>query len=85
MLWARVVRGSISRLKTVTPFVAHSCIKDWLNKCFSIVNKNWEDHVILNKNFVAEYEKLVSDPSVIFSLGWKPKTSFEELAKIMMK
>jgi GDPmannose 4,6-dehydratase len=60
-------------------------IKDWLNECFSIGNKNWEDHVILNKNFVAEYEKLVSDPSLIFSLGWKPKTSFEELAKIMMK
>jgi len=60
-------------------------IKEWLEQCFSIVNKNWEDHVIINPDFVSTYGILVSDPSRIFSLGWKPELSFQELAKMMMK
>jgi len=60
-------------------------IKEWAKECFILVNKNWENHVVLKKGFVAEYQQLVSDPSLIFSLGWQPKTSFQELAKIMMK
>ena len=60
-------------------------IKDWLQQCFSLVNKNWEDHVVLKKDFVPEYKKLVSDPSLIQSIGWQTKTSFEQLAKIMMQ
>ena len=59
-------------------------IKDWLIECFSIVGKNFEDYIIIKDDFIAEYEKLVSDPSLIFSLGWKPQVSFHELAKIMM-
>jgi len=54
-------------------------------ECFALVNKNWKDHVIIKKDFIADYKKLVSDPSRIFSLGWKPETSFHELANIMMK
>ena len=60
-------------------------IEDWLNKCFSLVNKDWKDHVIIKPDFVAEYQQLVSDPSLIFSLGWKPEISFEQLAKLMMR
>jgi GDPmannose 4,6-dehydratase len=60
-------------------------IKDWLEECFSSVGKSWQDYVIVKKDFVSEYKQLVSDPSLIFSLGWQPKTSFEELAKMMMQ
>jgi GDPmannose 4,6-dehydratase len=60
-------------------------IKDWLEKCFSMINKNWEDYVTADNEFVPEYKQLVSDPSLIFSLGWKPEMSFEDLAKLMMK
>ena len=60
-------------------------IEDWLLECFEQVNKNWKEHVIIKKDFIPEYKKLVSDPSLIFSLGWKPEVSFHELAKIMMK
>jgi len=60
-------------------------IKDWLEQCFSLVNLKWEDHVTINPDFISTYTKLVSDPSRIFSLGWKPELSFEELAKMMMK
>jgi GDPmannose 4,6-dehydratase len=60
-------------------------IKGWLEECFKLVNKNWKDYVVIKKDFVPEYKQLVSDPSIIFSLGWQPKTTFQELAKIMMK
>jgi GDPmannose 4,6-dehydratase len=59
-------------------------IEEWLQQCFSLVNKCWQDHVMIKKGFVAEYKRLISDPSLIFSLGWKPEVSFEELAQLMM-
>ena len=60
-------------------------IKDWLDQCFSMINKNWQDYVTINSDFIPTYKQLVSDPSRIFSLGWRPEISFEELAQLMMK
>jgi len=60
-------------------------IKDWLEQCFSIVNKDWQNYVVVNTDFVSPYQQLVSDASRIHSLGWKPEVDFEELAKLMMK
>lgn len=58
-------------------------IKDWLQICFSTVGLDWKDHLIPNKNFIPEYRILVSDPSLINSLGWKHETRIETLAKMM--
>lgn len=63
---------------------AHS-IKEWLEYCFKKVNKNWEDHVIINHDFVSDYEILVSDPKLIRSIGWQPKVDFYKLADMMME
>jgi GDPmannose 4,6-dehydratase len=60
-------------------------IRDWLQQCFTIVNKNWHDHVTINTDFIPAYKQLVSDPSRIFSLGWKPEVSFEGLVHMMMQ
>lgn len=60
-------------------------ISDWLDQCFTLVQKNWKDHIITDPGFVPAYKQLVSDPSLIFSLGWKPELSFEDLAKLMMR
>ncbi len=59
-------------------------IKDWMVHCFKKINKNWKDHVILKKDFEAEYKILVSNPKLIISLGWSPKVDFYELADMMM-
>lgn len=59
-------------------------IKEWLETCFAIIGRDWKEHVILKNDFTAEYKVLVSDPSVIFSLGWKPKLSFSQLAELMI-
>jgi GDPmannose 4,6-dehydratase len=62
---------------------AHS-IKEWIEYCFSKINKKWEEYVQLKDNFVPEFNILVSNPSLIKSLGWKQKVSFHQLADIMM-
>ncbi|HLY72386.1 MAG TPA: GDP-mannose 4,6-dehydratase [Puia sp.] len=59
-------------------------IEDWLDLCFGIINKNWKDFVNPKINFTPEYKKLVSDSSVMFSLGWKPGITLEELARMML-
>jgi GDPmannose 4,6-dehydratase len=59
-------------------------IAEWLSLCFNAINKNWTKHVRMQKGFIADYEKLICEPSKIFSLGWKPEVSIEELAKMMM-
>lgn len=60
-------------------------IEDWLNECFSLAGVNWKDYVVPNKSFIPDYHKLVSNPSLLFSLGWKPEISFRELARMMMQ
>jgi GDPmannose 4,6-dehydratase len=59
-------------------------IKHWLNLCFSTFGLNWEDHVDIDSSYVPEYTKLVSNPSLIKTTGWNPKTSIEQLAELML-
>ncbi len=81
-IWTLVNQESISEAN-IASGKGYS-IKDWLQECFSLVNKEWEDYVTIKEDFTPEYNQLVSDPSLIFSLGWKPEVSFHELATIMM-
>jgi len=63
---------------------AHS-IEEWLTVCFSFIDRDWREHVRESGDFRAEYKILVSDPSVIQSLGWRPQVSFTGLADLMLK
>jgi GDP-D-mannose dehydratase len=63
--------------------VAHS-IKEWLEACFGLVDRRWEDHVRIQTGFKAEYPCLVSDPTTIRSLGWSPEVSMVQLAELMV-
>ena len=59
-------------------------IEEWLSACFAIIGKKWQDYVILKNDFSPEYKTLVSDPSIISSLGWSPKVSFKDMAEMMV-
>lgn len=59
-------------------------IQQWLQECFVLIGKDWQEFVRCRGGFSPEYKKLVSNPSTMFSLGWRPKTSFSQLARIMM-
>jgi len=63
---------------------AHS-IQEWVEYCFKKINKSWEDYVIINPDFIPEYEILVSNPELIRSIGWVPKVDFYKLADMMME
>lgn len=62
---------------------AHS-IRDWLEACYGYIGLDWREYVRTSSDFVAEYSKLVSDPSTMFGLGWRPTVSFIDLAKKMV-
>lgn len=59
-------------------------IEQWLQVCFAYIGKDWKDYVVLKNDFIPEYNQLVSDSSLLFSLGWQPKVSFEQLAEMMI-
>ena len=59
-------------------------IENWLEQCFSVIGKDWHDHVRLREGFTPEYKRLISDPKTINSLGWHPVVGFPDLAKAMV-
>jgi GDPmannose 4,6-dehydratase len=59
-------------------------IENWLEVCFDLIGKKWNDYVVLREGFKSEYPILVSNPAKIKQLGWSPKVSFKQLAEIML-
>jgi len=60
-------------------------IEDWLKICFASIGKDWKNHVKLRDGFTAEYKRLFSNPETMYSLGWRPKIDFAELAELMLR
>jgi GDPmannose 4,6-dehydratase len=60
-------------------------IEDWLDLCFRRTGVNWRECVIIKENFAPEYRVLLSNPALINSLGWQPKTDIAGLAEMMIK
>lgn len=81
-IWALVQQEDITEAN-IASGLGYS-IEDWLKVCFEIVGKDWNEQVILKNNFTPEYKSLVADPSLIFSLGWKPEVNFKQLAEMMI-
>ncbi|OGT54529.1 MAG: epimerase [Gammaproteobacteria bacterium RIFCSPHIGHO2_12_FULL_63_22] len=59
-------------------------IREWAELCFSLVGLNLDDHLVVPEGFVAEYDVLVSKPTLIRSLGWKPTVGMQGLVEMMM-
>jgi GDPmannose 4,6-dehydratase len=62
---------------------AHS-IREWADCCFSRVGLRMNDHVSIKAGYVPGYDLLVSDPTLIRSIGWSPRVGFQALADMMM-
>ena len=82
-IWTLV--GQNSTFETVIGSGVAYSIEDWIEICFSKVHLNWRNHVVIDPNFKPEYSCLVSDPTIIKSLGWEPIFSIKDLADEMMK
>jgi GDPmannose 4,6-dehydratase len=59
-------------------------IQDWVEVCFAKVGLDWREHIESIPDFRSEYPRLVSDPTVMQSLGWAPMVSLPELATLML-
>lgn len=62
-------------------------VKEACQIAFAHVGLNWEDHVITNEKLLrpTEIKELKGDYSLAKKeLGWEPKTSFEDLIKLMV-
>jgi GDPmannose 4,6-dehydratase len=62
-------------------------VKDFLSRAFSRVGLNWEDYVEFDPRYLrpSEVDLLIGDASKAKQqLGWAPKTSFDELVRIMV-
>lgn len=63
-------------------------VKDFLVKAFGHVGLNWEDYVEIDERYYrpAEVDVLIGDyKKAKEKLGWTPKTSFDELVRIMVR
>ena len=59
-------------------------IREWVDICLKLANINWHDYVVTKNNYLPEYNILVSDPSLIKSIGWSPRVNIYQLAELMM-
>lgn len=59
-------------------------IQDWIECCFKKVNLDWQSHITLQPGFKPDFDILVSDPSKLYSIGWQPQVSMEQLADMML-
>ena len=63
-------------------------VKQFLELAFGFVGKNWEDYVEIDPRYFrpAEVDLLIGDASKAREkLGWKPRTSFPELVRLMVE
>ncbi|HSB92120.1 MAG TPA: GDP-mannose 4,6-dehydratase [Flavitalea sp.] len=59
-------------------------IQQWIECCCRLKGLDWHKHVKQKQGFNPEYDILVSDPTTIFQLGWRPAVSMEHLAQLML-
>jgi GDPmannose 4,6-dehydratase len=62
-------------------------VKEFVEVAFDHASLDWKKHVKIDKKYFrpSEVDQLLGDPSKAKTkLGWEPKVTFEELAKIMV-
>ena len=63
-------------------------VKEFLQEAFSLVDLNWEKYVEIDERYFrpSEVDLLLGDATKAKEkMGWTPRTSFQELVKIMVK
>ena len=62
-------------------------VREFAETAFALVGCHWQDHVEVDPRYFrpAEVEELCGDPSKAAQvLGWRPRTGFKELVRIML-
>ena len=67
--------------------VTHT-VREFLEECCGLVGLNWREFVELDKRYLrpTEVDLLIGDATKARTvLGWQPRTSFEQLVRMMLK
>ena len=59
-------------------------IQEWVEECFKLVGKDYNEYIVENSNFKSSYKKLVSNNDLIISLGYKTNINLQALSLMMM-
>lgn len=59
-------------------------IEEWVERCFAIAGRRWQDHVRAASAARGDRDRFLSRPARMRSLGWEPRVSFDQLARMMM-
>ncbi len=81
-LWQFICQDEIFEMN-ISSGIGYS-IREWVIECFKIIGRDYEPYLIHKNNFIAEYRQLVSDATLIKSLGFKQEVSFSQLANMMV-
>lgn len=63
-------------------------VREFLDEAFGLVGLDWKKYVEIDPRYYrpAEVDLLLGDPTKAKEkLGWKPKTTFKELVRIMLE
>jgi GDPmannose 4,6-dehydratase len=63
-------------------------VKEFLTEAFSLVNLDWQQYVAFDERYLrpTEVDLLIGDATKAReTLGWKPRTPFKELVRIMVE
>ena len=63
-------------------------VSEFLDKSFSLLGLDWKNHVKIDERYLrpTEVDLLLGDPTKARErLGWRPRTSFDDLVKIMVE
>ena len=63
-------------------------VREFVEAVFSLAGLDWRDHVVIDPAYFrpTEVDELCGDASkAATKLGWRPKTSFVELVRIMVE
>jgi GDPmannose 4,6-dehydratase len=63
-------------------------VREFVESVFALVGLNWQDHVVIDPTYFrpTEVDELCGDASKAAArLGWRPKTGFPELVRLMVE
>jgi GDPmannose 4,6-dehydratase len=62
--------------------IGHS-IAAFADLCYAAHSLDWKNYVKTSEDYISPYRSLTCNPERIFSTGWRPRTTIEELAELM--
>lgn len=69
---------------TIGSGIGHS-IMDWAKLCYAHFDMDWMRFYQPIPGYIPEFKILISNPTVINGLGWKPKVDFKDLIGLMLQ